>query len=232
VPAQEHVKVLESTPNGNVYSIAACYIRNTQVDHGPFQNVVQQWDAKEHIDSIKYNTLVLLNIQTTPAKVDAIFEDLTRQGCGIIGVMQVSVQFCSVVCRRTKPKTVFRLPSDTRCLQVYVLPRNRGKMVANGPALFYDTLKAWFMTGTACRVNFQLGEIDIWTKDAVLSHWYHMSADDILDDIYDCSEKVIMKRTPTARDLYIHKMGKSLHEVLKHMREGGNTCIHLQMTTG
>ena len=98
--------------------------------------------------------------------------------------------------------------------------------MANGPALFYDTLKAWFMTGTACRVNFQLGEIDIWTKDTVLSHWYHMSADDILEDIYDCSEKVIMKRTPTARGLYIHKMGKSLHEVLKHMREGGNTCIH------
>ena len=34
-----------------------------------------------------------------------------------------------------------------------------------------------------------------------------------------------MKWKPAPRDLYIHKMGKSLHDVLKHMRESTVNCI-------
>ena len=107
------------------------------------------------------------------------------------------------------------------------MTKGRGKQAINNAALLYDTLKAWLTTGPVCRANFELKEVELWTKDTILAHWCSLTTEEIVTDIYACSEKVVLKRRPSARDVCVHKMGRQLRDVLKHMRERNSACLHL-----
>jgi hypothetical protein len=54
-----------------------------------------------------------------------------------------------------------------------------------------------------------------------------MSMDNILLDIVSCEEKVILKRKPSPRDIYIAKMGHKVLQCLKQMRESACKCIEV-----
>ena len=52
-----------------------------------------------------------------------------------------------------------------------------------------------------------------------------MNTSQILLDIVGCEEKVIMKRKPAPRDIYVAKMGRSLLSCIKQLRECTCKCI-------
>jgi hypothetical protein len=54
-----------------------------------------------------------------------------------------------------------------------------------------------------------------------------MEFNEINDDILTSEEKVILKRPHTARDIYLHKMGRKLLAYLKELRQSSNISIEL-----